>query len=68
MIKEKDNHFQHTAVMIAAHLAPLLLFLILPKLGLSNKLTFAFAMIAMVGAHILMMKGHSHKHSNHTEK
>lgn len=65
---EKDNAFGHMAIMIAAHLAPLLLFLILPKFGLSNKLTFVFAIISMAGMHIFMMKKHPQNHSSHSMK
>ena len=60
METEKNNRSMHMIIMIAMHLFPLLLFLILPKFGFSNKLTFAFAIAAMVGVHILMIKGHSH--------
>ena len=58
MEKEEDNNSMRMIVMIAMHLVPLLLFLILPKFGLSNKLTFAFAIVVMAGVHTLMMKRH----------
>ena len=60
------NHSGHMMIMVIAHLAPMLLFLILPKFGISNQWTLAFAMIGMVGAHVWMMKGHTHKNNlNH---
>jgi len=43
------NHSGHMMIMVIAHLAPMLLFLILPKIGISTQWTLAFAMIGMIG-------------------
>ena len=59
-----NKPFGHGIIMIAAHLAPLLLFVILPKIGISGQWTFVFAAVVMFGAHLWMMKWHSHNHSN----
>jgi len=48
-------------IMAVAHLAPMLLFLILPKFGISTQWTLAFAMVGMVGAHAWMMREHMNK-------
>jgi len=63
-----NKHSWHGIIMLIGHLAPLLLFLILPKIGVSGQWTFAFAAIAMGVAHLLMMKGHSHNHNHLNNK
>ena len=50
--------------MTVAHLAPMLLFLILPKFGVSSQWTLAFVVLMMIGAHVWMMRGHSN-HNQH---
>lgn len=56
MKRKKHNHL---IIMIAAHIAPLLLFLILPKFGISSQWIMALFVLTMVIAHVWMMKGHS---------
>ena len=58
----RDNHSVQMIIIIVAHLAPLLLFLILPKFGISAQWTLAFAALSMAVAHALTMKSHSHNH------
>ena len=58
---KKSNHSGHMIIMAVAHLAPMLLFLILPKFGISTQWTLAFAMVGMVGAHAWMMREHMNK-------
>ena len=64
----ENSPSKHMSIMVIAHLAPLLLFLILPKFGVSIQWAIAFAALSMVVAHIWMMRGHSHNHSSHTMK
>ncbi len=45
--------------MILAHVIPMLLFLILPKFGISSQWTVALFVLTMVIAHVWMIKGHS---------
>ena len=71
MVKIKkiiNNHLMHTVVIIVAHLFPLLLFLILPKFGISNQWSITLAILVMIASHGLMMKRHTpnkHIHQEH---
>jgi len=59
-----NKHSWHGIIMLIGHLAPLLLFVILPKIGISSEWTFAFVFLSMAGVHLWMMKRHSNNHSN----
>ena len=60
----EHNHSNHMWMMILACGGAFLLILILPFFGLSKNWSVGIAIIAMVGLHFLMMKGHSNNNSN----
>lgn len=60
----KHDHSSHMWMMAVACGGALLLILVLPLFGLSKNWSVGISIAAMVGLHLLMMRGHS-DHTNH---
>ena len=62
------NHSNHMWMMAIAYGGALLLFLVLPLIGLSKNWAVGISIAVMVGLHLWMMRGHSdHSHPEHKE-
>ena len=57
----------HNFLMVLACVVPLMLILLLPALGVKSDTSTLIAVVAMFGAHLLMMGGHDHG-KQHEEK
>lgn len=56
--KKRGGHFSHGWKMLLACVIPLALILLLPLIGISNKISGAIGIGLMIVLHILMLKEH----------
>jgi hypothetical protein len=59
-----ENNSRHIIIMVIVHVAPLLLFLILPKFNISSQLTLVLVILLIIVTHIWMIKAYSHHYNN----
>ncbi len=53
------DHKKHFWMMILVHAIPILLILLLPKLGVSQSISFIVAIVLMMASHLFMIPAHN---------